>query len=276
MCVDRHLTLPSTARSGGGEIDAGDGTDSRLRHMAAVDACSSASAKSRRPSPSPAPPSTASCEQVGVLGLRSALGKELAAARPGTAASSRALRAAASSFSICCARGRWRVVDLQDTLSSRSTFSGAKQVDADRPAAGDRNRCAPACLRRRLLDALLRQPLLDRLRHPAERFDLVRYASRRAPGEVGGQALDIVGAAPGVDHTIDAALLDGGIAASRERCGRRTAVGSAEGLVERVGVQRLRMAPCVAAIASICRCARYCCRRVLRGQRPARGLAVRP
>ena len=134
-----------------------------------------------------------------------------------------------------------------------------------RPAVDARLRA-----RRRLLDAPLGQPLLDRLGHAAERLDLVDMALR--PGrEFGGQALDVIGAAPGIDDARRAALLD------EEELGVARDAGGEGGrqrqrLVERVGVQRLGVA--LRRRHRLDLGADDVVERVLRGQRPARRLAV--
>ena len=67
-------------------------------------------------------------------------------------------------------------------------------VDADHGLAAGID--ARLRTRRRLFNAALRHAALDRLRHPAEAFDLVDMALRPR-GQFGGKALDIIGAAPG-------------------------------------------------------------------------------
>ncbi len=106
------------------------------------------------------------------------------------------------------------------------------------------------------LDPQLWYAGLDRLRHAAERLDFLDVA----PGfcrEIAGQPLDIIGAAPGIDDAVGAAFLlqeqlriarDAGREIGRQR----------QRLIECVGMQRLH----------------HVVVDVLRGQRPAGGLAV--
>ena len=92
-------------------------------------------------------------------------------------------------------------------------------------------------------------------------------------GQLVGQPLDVVAAAPRVDDAAGAGLLlqeelgvagDAGGEVGRQR----------DRLVERVGVQRLRMPPCVAAMRLDAR-AGDVVEHVLGGEAPADGLAVR-
>ena len=122
-----------------------------------------------------------------------------------------------------------------------------------------------------LLDAQLRQAGLVGRRHPADPLHFLDVLPGPG-GEVGGQPLHVVRAAPGVDHPGGAGLLlqqqlgvagDAGGEVTRQR----------ECLVQRVGVQRLgvplgrghRLAAGPHDVVED----------VLSGQGPARGLAVR-
>ena len=121
------------------------------------------------------------------------------------------------------------------------------------------------------LDPQFRHAGLDRLRHAAELLDLLDMAPGLG-GEIAGQPLDIIGAAPGIDDAVGAALLlqeqlrvagdaRGEIGRQRQR------------LVERVGVQRLGVA--LRRRHRLDGGAHHVVVDVLRGQRPARGLAMR-
>ena len=114
-------------------------------------------------------------------------------------------------------------------------------------------------------------PGLDRLGHAAGRLDLldVRPRLRR---QLVGEPLDVVAAAPRVDHPGRARLLleeqlgvagDAGREVGRQR----------QRLVERVGVQRLGVA--LGRGHRLDAGAHDVVEHVLRGERPARGLAVR-
>ena len=200
-------------------------------------------------------------EQIGVAAR--ALGQRVE--RGLTSPFRRARRAGASSFSICCARTARRV-DLEHVDLALDLRRVA--VDADhRLLAGVDARLGA---RGRLLDAPLRQAELDRLGHAAERLDFVDMRAR-ARREVGGQPLDVIGAAPRIDDARRAALLDQeqlGVAgdAGRERRRQR------QRLVERVGVQRLGVS--LRRRHRLDLGADDVVERVLRGQRPARSLAM--
>ena len=88
------------------------------------------------------------------------------------------------------------------------------------------------------LDAHLGQTGVDCLGHAAElfHFDQVRP---RAFHEVAGQAFNVIGAAPRIDRAADAAFfLQKDLCVSRD--GRRKIGRERDGLIERIGVQRLR------------------------------------
>ncbi len=111
-------------------------------------------------------------------------------------------------------------------------------VDADHGLAAQID--ARLCARRRLLDPALRHAALDRLGHPPKALDLIDMALR-PHGEVGGQAFEIIRAAPGVDDPGRAALFD------QKELGVAGDAGGKRGwqrqrLIERVGVQRLGVA----------------------------------
>ena len=116
----------------------------------------------------------------------------------------------------------------------------------------------------------LGMPASIALAMPPERLDLLDMAQRLA-GQIVGQPLDIVAAAPGVDRPGGAGLLleeqlrvagDPGREVGRQR----------QGLVERVGVQRLGVA--VRGGHRLDAGAGDVVVHVLGGQRPAGGLAV--
>ena len=121
------------------------------------------------------------------------------------------------------------------------------------------------------LDPQFRHAGLDRLGHAAERFDFLDMA----PGlgrEIVGQPLDIIRAAPGIDDAVGAALLlQEQLRVARDP--RREIGRQRQRLVERVGVQRLGMA--LRRRHRLDGGAHHVVEDVLRGQRPARGLAMR-
>ena len=124
---------------------------------------------------------------------------------------------------------------------------------------------------RGLLDAQLRDAGVDGLGHPAGLLDLGDVRPGPA-GQVVGEPLDVVAAAPRVDHLRGAGLLleqQLGVAgdAGGEVGGQR------QRLVERVGVQALGVA--LGGGHRLDAGADHVVVDVLRGQRPARGLAVR-
>ena len=107
--------------------------------------------------------------------------------------------------------------------------------------------------------------------HAAHRLDLFDVAPR-APGQLVGEPLDVVAAAPRVDDTAGARLLlqeqlrvagDAGAELARQR----------QRLVERVGVQRLRVS--LRRRHRLDARANHVVVDVLRGERPSRRLAVR-
>ena len=125
--------------------------------------------------------------------------------------------------------------------------------------------------RRGLLDAHLRDALLDGLGHAARLLGLLDV--RPGPlGEVVGEPLHVVGAGPRVDGARGAALLleqQLGVAGdARREVGRQR-----DRLVEGVGVQRLGVA--LGRGHRLDAGALHVVEDVLGGQRPARGLAVR-
>ena len=126
-------------------------------------------------------------------------------------------------------------------------------------------------LGRGLLDAQLWHAGLDGLGHAAELLDLLDMT----PGlrsEIAREPLDVIRAAPGIDDAGGAALLlqeELGVAGdARREVGRQR-----QRFVERVGVQRLGVA--LRCRHRLHRRAHHVVEHVLRGQRPARGLAVR-
>ena len=160
-----------------------------------------------------------------------------------------------------------RVVDLEhlDVVGD----VGAEDVDADDGlAAGVDARLRP---RRGLLDAQLGDAGLDRLGHPAGGLDLGDVRPR-AGGEVVGQPLDVVAAAPRIDHPARSGLVledELGVAGdARREVGRQ-----GERFVEGVGVQRLGV-PLRRRHRLDAR-AHDVVEHVLGGERPARRLAVR-
>ena len=143
-------------------------------------------------------------------------------------------------------------------------------VDADhRLASGVDTRLGAG---RGLLDAQLRDPGLDRLRHPAGGLDLLDVRPGLA-GQLVGEPLDVGAAAPRVDGARGARLLlqqqlgvagDAGGEVGRQR----------ERLVERVRVQRLGVA--LGRGHRLQAGAHDVVEDVLRGQRPPRGLRMCP
>ena len=121
------------------------------------------------------------------------------------------------------------------------------------------------------LDPQLGHAGLDRLRHAAERLDLLDMAPGLG-GEIVGQPLDIIRAAPGIDDAVGAAfLLQEQLRVARDSGGE---IGrQRQRLVERIGVQRLGMA--LGRRHRLDGGAHHIVVDVLRGQRPARGLAMR-
>ena len=159
-------------------------------------------------------------------------------------------------------------------LSTFSTSIGASSVG--RYLLTPITACRPASILRLglgggFLDPQFRHAGLDRLRHAAERLDLLDMAPGLG-GEIVGQPLDIIGAAPGIDDAGGAAfLLQEQLRVARDPGGE---IGrQRQRLVERIGVQRLGMA--LGRSHRLDRGAHHVVVDVLRGQRPARGLAVR-
>ena len=159
------------------------------------------------------------------------------------------------------------VVDLEDL--HRILGGEAVLVDADDHvlAAVD----ARLLARGRFLDTHLGHPGLDGACHAALLLDF----ADQLPGAVGDllrQRLHQVGAAPGIDRVGDAGfLLDDQLRVARD-AGRELRR-QRDGLVERVGVQRLRAAE--DRRHGLDRGAHHVVVRILLGERPARGLAVR-
>ena len=124
--------------------------------------------------------------------------------------------------------------------------------------------------RRRLLDAQLRDAVVDGLRHAAV---LVHLADVGADplGELMGEPLHVVRAAPRVDRPGGAGLLlQQQLGIARDPGGE--VGGQRQRLVERVGVQRLRVP--LGGRHRLDARAGDVVERVLRGQRPARGLRM--
>jgi hypothetical protein len=143
------------------------------------------------------------------------------------------------------------LVDAHDDLAPR--------VDARLRACGG------------LLDAQLGQALLDGLRHAAQRFHLLDVCPG-ARGDVVREALHVVAAAPRVDDARGAAL-ELQIQLRVARDAGAEVRGQRDGLVQRVGVQRLRVA--LRGGHGLDAGARHVVVDVLRGEAPAGGLAVR-
>ena len=148
-------------------------------------------------------------------------------------------------------------------------FGGLIFVDADDDFLAGIDACLAS--RRRLFDAHLGNAGLDGLGHSAQRFDLLDVLPRLVH-QVVGQRLDIVAARPRVDYFGDAGLflqVDLRVAGDA----RRKIRGQRDGFVERVGVQRLRVAQ--NGGQRFHAGARHVIEDVLRGEAPARGLAMR-
>ena len=167
-----HALVASSPEPRLGEIDAGNGASSRQR---AGRTLSRARARFRRPWPSPAPlrPRVAR----GWPGLAAPL---VSAANAASAAASS--RSARRRLSFSTWRARTAAASTLSTLRSRSIVG--VNIDAD-------NRLAPGvdarlCAGRRLFDAALGQPALDRPRHPAEALDLIDVRLRPR-GQVSGE-----------------------------------------------------------------------------------------
>ena len=121
------------------------------------------------------------------------------------------------------------------------------------------------------LDPQLGNAGLDRLRHAAELFDFLDMTPGLG-GEIAREPLDIIRAAPGIDDAGRAAfLLQEQLRVAgdpRRKIGRQR-----QGLVERVGMQRLGVA--LGRRHRLDRGAHHIVEDVLRGQRPAGSLAMR-
>jgi hypothetical protein len=147
------------------------------------------------------------------------------------------LRVSRTFFSLAICEARTLVM----SMARMSTLSGSAGRKRLTPTITSSPLSMRACLRRGgLLDAQLRQAVLDGLGHAAERLHLLDQLPRLV-GEVLRQRLDIVGAAERIDDIGDAGLVfedqlgvagDAGGEIRRQR----------HRLVEGVGVQRLRAA----------------------------------
>ena len=124
----------------------------------------------------------------------------------------------------------------------------------------------------RLLDAHLGDALLDRRGHAAGPLGLLDVGPG-ALGEVVGELLDVVGAGPRVDDLRGAATPAAAAAGCCGRCARRSRSGSAIASSSALVCSDC-VWPWVAAIASM-QVRPHVVEDVLRGQRPAGGLAVR-
>ena len=188
--------------------------------------------------------------------------------------------APSASATACGSRSRFeprQLVDLQLPYRSVVDFENFDLRFVLRPVfvdADHRLRAGiDAGLRARggLLDTKLRQRRLDRPRHSADFLDLADVG----PGlrrQFMRQPLDIERPAPRIDHARGAGLAlqdDLRIAGDAGREVRR----QRQRLVKRVGVQRLRAA--LRRRHRLDRGARNVVEYVLRGERPARGLAMR-
>ena len=201
-------------------------------------------------------------EQVGVAGR--------AVAQPlqrGLACAPRRARHAARRGARAAARGP-SVLSTSRTSTSGSSLE-AVLVDADDDLVAPVDARLPA--RRGFLDAQLRHARLDRLRHAAERLDLLDELPRLV-GEAVRERLDVVAAAERVDDVGDARLL-GEDQLRVARDARRELARERDRLVERVGVQALRAAEHRGE--RLDRGAHDVVVRVLLGERHARRLAVR-
>ena len=121
------------------------------------------------------------------------------------------------------------------------------------------------CLGRGFLDPQLRHAGLDGLGHAAQRLDFLDVAPRLG-GELLRQPLDVIGATPGIDDAVGAALL---LQEQLRVAGdpRREIGRQRQRLVERIGVQRLGMA--LGRGHRLDRGAHHVVVDILRGQRPA-------
>ena len=170
-----------------------------------------------------------------------------------------------------------QLVDLQPPHGGVLHLEHVDRRFVDRLVFVDADHRLPAGVDPRLrlgggfLDPQFRHAGLDRLRHAAEFFDLLDMA----PGlgrEIARQPLDIIGAAPGIDDAGGAAfLLQEQLRVARDP--RREIGRQRQRLVERIGVQRLGMA--LGRRHRLDGGAHHVVVDVLRGQRPARGLAMR-
>ena len=180
------------------------------------------------------------------------------------AASSRSARSRRS-FSICWAR----TARLSILSTSMSSSPATRYLLT--PMTGWRPESIRAWVRAAASSTrIFGMPSSIALGHPAGRLDLLDVRPG-APGELVGEPLDVGAAAPRVDDPAGARLLlqqqlgvagDPGGEVGRQR----------ERLVERVGVQRLGVA--LGRGHRLDAGAGHVVEHVLRGQRPARGLAV--
>ena len=170
-----------------------------------------------------------------------------------------------------------QLVDLQPAHGGILHLQHVDRGFIDRLVLVDADHRLPAGVDPRLrlgggfLDPQFRHAGLDRLGHAAERLDFLDMA----PGlgrEIAGQPLDIIGAAPGIDDAVGAAfLLQEQLRVARDAGGE---IGrQRQRLVERIGVQRLGVA--LGRRHRLDGGAHHVVEDVLRGQRPARGLAMR-
>ncbi len=165
----------------------------------------------------------------------------------------RAACASASSavFSAAGSRSAFRRFSLSScsarTLELSTLRTGTSSSSATMNLFTPTTVCAPvsmrACVRAAgFLDAQFRQALLDRLRHTAELFDLADMLPR-ARRQIGGEPLNVVGAAPRIGRAAEASFgLQEKLRIARDARGE---IGrQRERFVERIGVQALRAAPC--------------------------------
>ena len=89
----------------------------------------------------------------------------------------------------------------------------------------------------RLLDLTLREPGLDRFDHPAKAVDLIKVL-KTAVDHFLGERLDVITAAERIDRIYDAGLLGDNLLRAKSD-ERRLIARQREGLVVRVGMQRL-------------------------------------
>ena len=186
-------------------------------------------------------------------------------ARPGRASSS---RSAASALELGDLLARTPVLSILST-SICSSLVGPVLVDAD-------DRLPPESMRAWVRAAAssmrsLGMPGLDRLGHAAELLRPPRCGPGRV-GELVGERLDVVAAAQRVDRPWWCRSPLRGTAGCCGRCGREKSVGSPSASSKRVGVQALGVAR--RRGHRLDAGADHVVVGVLRGERPARGLAV--